>query len=238
MLRLAVTPPSCAQRGPQEKGHIPPGESLLPSRAGRPGCALPGWAPPRLPGARSCPVIRPTAQQYIGTPDNPICAAPMAVDPPCPSTQIRRFAFVSRSRSVTAARPSASAAGIGRCCQPVRTTWRRPRYMQRRCRWRAGPGCPGPLSYRIVVLGSACEAASWTSRSGTPASSAAVMKACLSVCGVTALVVPARRAVLRTIRPAPCRSSRRLSVARNTGPTVRSPMARSIAGRSAAPTGW
>ena len=45
---------------------------------------------------------------------------------------------------------------------------------------------PRARSYRIVVLGSACEAASWTSRSGTPASSAAVMNACLSVCGVTA----------------------------------------------------
>ncbi|HEX6519983.1 MAG TPA: hypothetical protein VF070_08205 [Streptosporangiaceae bacterium] len=33
--------------------------------------------------------------------------------------------------------------------------------------------------------------------------------------------VPARRAVLRTIRPAPCRSSRRPSAARNTGPPVR-----------------
>ena len=37
------------------------------------------------------------------------------------------------------------------------------------------------------------EAASWTSRSGTPASSAAVMNACLSVWGVTALAIPARR---------------------------------------------
>ena len=36
-------------------------------------------------------------------------------------------------------------------------------------------------SYLIVVRGSACEAASCTSRSGTPASRAAVMKACRSV---------------------------------------------------------
>src|SRR5580765_3679662 len=49
------------------------------------------------------------------------------------------------------------------------------------------------------------------------------MNACLSVWGVTVLAIPARRAVLRTIRPAPCRSSRRPSVARNTGPPVRSP---------------
>ena len=55
------------------------------------------------------------------------------------------------------------------------------------------------------------------------------MKACLSVWGVTALPIAARRAALRTIRPAPCRSSRRPSAARNTGPPVRSPMARSIA---------
>ena len=45
------------------------------------------------------------------------------------------------------------------------------------------------------------------------------MNACLSVWGVTVLAIPARRAVLRTIRPAPCRSSRRPSTARNTGPS-------------------
>jgi hypothetical protein len=38
-------------------------------------------------------------------------------------------------------------------------------------------GGPGPL-WRMVVRGSACEAASCTSLSGTPASSAAVMNAC------------------------------------------------------------
>ena len=47
--------------------------------------------------------------------------------------------------------------------------------------------------------------------------------------GLTTLAIPARRAVLRTIRAAPCRSSRRPSAARNTGPSVRSPMARSSA---------
>jgi hypothetical protein len=35
------------------------------------------------------------------------------------------------------------------------------------------------------------------------------MNACRSVWGVTFLVIPARRAVVRTICPAPCRSSRR-----------------------------
>jgi hypothetical protein len=35
----------------------------------------------------------------------------------------------------------------------------------------------------MEVRGSACEAASCTSRSGTPASKAAVMNACRSVCG-------------------------------------------------------
>jgi hypothetical protein len=58
----------------------------------------------------------------------------------------------------------------------------------------------GPL-WRIVVRGSACEAASWTSRSGTRASRAAVMKACRSVWGVTVLAIPARRAIWRTTRP-------------------------------------
>jgi len=42
-----------------------------------------------------------------------------------------------------------------------------------------------------------------------------VVNACRSVCGVTAVAIPARRAVVRTIRPAPCRSSRRPSLARN-----------------------
>src|SRR4051794_31571511 len=60
----------------------------------------------------------------------------------------------------------------------------------------------------MVVRGSACEAASWTSRSGTPASRAAVMNACRSACGVIGLAIPARRATRRTIRAAPCRSSR------------------------------
>ena len=55
------------------------------------------------------------------------------------------------------------------------------------------------------------------------------MNACLSVRGPTALVIPARRAALRTIRPAPCRSSRRPSAVRKTGPSRPSPVARSIA---------
>jgi hypothetical protein len=127
-------------------------------------------------------------------------------------------------------RPAAATAGRS-CASGSAITWRHLRRRRRRCRWRAGPGCRGPalVSYRIVVRGSACDAASCTSRSGTPASSAAVMNACLSVCGVTVLPILARRAVLRTIRPAPCRSSRCPSAVRNIGPSVRSPMARSIA---------
>jgi hypothetical protein len=93
-------------------------------------------------------------------------------------------------------------------------------------------------SYLIVVRGSACEAASCTSRSGTPASSAAVMNACRSVCGPTFLTIPARRAVRRTILAAPCRSSRRPPADWKIGPWLRSPMARSIARRSAGRAGW
>ena len=81
----------------------------------------------------------------------------------------------------------------------------------------------------MVVRGSAWEAASCTSRSGTPASSAAVMNACRSVCGLTCLAMPARRVTRRTVRGAPCRSSRLPSAVTNSGPSVRSPMARSIA---------
>jgi hypothetical protein len=53
---------------------------------------------------------------------------------------------------------------------------------------------------------------------GTPASRAAVMNARLSVCGPAGLVIPARRAARRTIRAAPCRSSRRPPGARKIGP--------------------
>jgi len=74
-----------------------------------------------------------------------------------------------------------------------RVTGRRLRGRRRRCRSHAGPSCREPA---LVDRGSACEAASCTSRSGTR-----------RVCGVISLVIPARRAVARTIRPAPCRCS-------------------------------
>jgi len=102
-----------------------------------------------------------------------------------------------------------AAVAAWRSWQLVRITWRRPRYMRRRRRWRAGPGCPGPGrtgSWRVGLHGRRLRA---RRAGGTPASSAAVMKAWRSVWGVTVLPIPARRAVLRTIRPAPCRSSRR-----------------------------
>jgi hypothetical protein len=55
------------------------------------------------------------------------------------------------------------------------------------------------------------------------------MNACRSVCGLTCLAIWARRVTRRTTRAAPCRSSRRPSAAVNSGPAVRSPIARSIA---------
>jgi hypothetical protein len=58
---------------------------------------------------------------------------------------------------------------------------------------------------------------------------AAVMNACRSVCGLTYLLIPARRVTRRTILAAPCRSNHFPSAARNSGPLVRSPMARSMA---------
>jgi hypothetical protein len=88
--------------------------------------------------------------------------------------------------------------------------------------------CPGPV-VRMVVRGWAWEAASCTSRSGTGASRAAVMNACLSVCGPIFLSRPARRATRRTIRPAACRSSRCMAVVVKVGPSQRSPITRSIA---------
>ena len=87
----------------------------------------------------------------------------------------------------------------------------------------SGPVIPdrGP---RISMRGSFLDVAQWH-----PRIKPAVMNACLSVWGVTVLAIPARRATLRTIHPAPCRSSRRPSAARKTGPSHRSPVARSIA---------
>lgn len=76
----------------------------------------------------------------------------------------------------------------------------------------------------MVVLGSACDAASCTSRSGTPASRAAVMKECRSECGVTALSIPAPLVSRRTIRVAAWRFSRRVpSKLQKIGPYSRSP---------------
>jgi hypothetical protein len=82
---------------------------------------------------------------------------------------------------------------------------------------------------RMVVRGSACDAASWASRNGTPASRAAVMKAWRRVCGPIGSSTPARRATRRTIRLAQWWSIRCPSVRRKIGPLNRSPMARSIA---------
>jgi hypothetical protein len=66
-------------------------------------------------------------------------------------------------------------------------TGRHPRYTQRAIEVACRSGLPRARSYPIVVLGSACEAASCTSRSGTPASSAAVMNACLAGVPLTTL---------------------------------------------------
>jgi len=67
--------------------------------------------------------------------------------------------------------------------------------MQVACRSRL----PRARSYLMVIRGPAWEAASWTSRSGTPASSSAVMNACRSLCGPTGLLIPAWCATRRTI---------------------------------------
>jgi hypothetical protein len=44
----------------------------------------------------------------------------------------------------------------------------------------------------MLARGSACDAVSWTLRSGTSASSAAVMRACRSVCGLIVFVLDRR----------------------------------------------
>ena len=62
-----------------------------------------------------------------------------------------------------------------------------------------------------------------------PESRAALMNACLRVCGPTGLLIPARLATRRTIRPAAWRSRRRPSGRVKIGPSKRSPSAGSIA---------
>jgi hypothetical protein len=111
---------------------------------------------------------------------------------------------------------------------------------RRRCRWRAGPRRPGPvMAERIVVLGSAWEAASWTSRSGTlrdPASRAAVMNACLSVCGPTGHGLPGvvKEVFLDGVLVEPAMVySRRVTVARARPLASRSRAKHSMSGRRA-----
>src|SRR5690348_2323891 len=111
-----------------------------------------------------------------------------------------------RSRSVTAAPAISFGCWIGRCASSASPP-SLPGGAGNRADYLAAPAIhaattyvtcrsrlPQARSYRIVVLGSACEAASCTSRKGTPASRAAVMNAWRSVCGPTGLVIPARAA--------------------------------------------
>ena len=113
--------------------------------------------------------------------------------------------------------------------QVICPTWWPRRGKRRRRRSRAGPGCREPGRTASSSADRRARRLPARPAAATLRPSAAVMNPCRSVCGVTALAIPARRAVVRTIRPAPCRSSRRPSAARNTGPPMRSPMARSIA---------
>jgi hypothetical protein len=136
----------------------------------------------------------------------------------------RAAAGLRRSPGHRGIRLESQPAVAAKMCDRARTRRRRDRSR----RVRSEPARPGPAG-RLVVRGSACEAASWTSRSGTPASRAAVMNACRSVCGPTGLAIPARTATRRTIRAAPCRSSRCPSKVRKIGPSTRSPTAKSMA---------
>jgi hypothetical protein len=72
--------------------------------------------------------------------------------------------------------------------------------------------CLAPLTGQVAVVTGA----------GAPGSGRAAPggrdEPCLRVCGLTCLLIPARRMTCRTIRAAPCRSSRRLSALRKSGP--------------------
>jgi hypothetical protein len=127
---------------------------------------------------------------------------------------------------VTASRPS-SPGGHGmsvwqvgvtarRNCWLMGVIWRRWRGRRRRCRLRAGPDCRGPGHTSRWFAGQRGRRPLARRAAGLPRRNwAAVMNACRSVCGPTFLLIPARRATLRTTRPAPCRSSRRLPAVRN-----------------------
>jgi len=81
----------------------------------------------------------------------------------------------------------------------------------------------------MVVRGSACDAASCTSRGGNSAHFGRSDECVPQRMRPDFLRGPARRATRRTIRPAPCMSSRCAAAVRKIGPSQRSPTARSIA---------
>jgi hypothetical protein len=66
---------------------------------------------------------------------------------------------------------------------------------------RGGQGCCGPRSQRVAIRGSAFLAAIWTSRNGTPASNAAVMKMHLRLLLLMCFVTPACLASRRNGQP-------------------------------------
>ena len=113
----------------------------------------------------------------------------------------------------------------------------RSRRRRQRCRWRAGQGGPSP-SYHIVVLGSACEAASCTSRSRrtrvqrrgderVPEGVGSYLLGDPSVAGDAPHDPPSAVPV----QPSPVGSE-------EDGPSQRSPMARSIARAVRGASGW
>src|SRR3954470_18823514 len=90
----------------------------------------------------------------------------------------------------------------------------------------------------MVVLGSACRAAIWTSRGATPASSMVVTKVCRSMCGcIRGSVTPACSASRRSRRVAQCRSLPVPGGVNKIGPVVRSSMDRSRARLTAGGSG-
>lgn len=89
-----------------------------------------------------------------------------------------------------------------------------------------------PASTSVLAHGGprvGVEAAPWRSRSGTPASSAAVMNECRRLCGLIRFVIPARRAIRLTVRSAAYRSIRAPPAPRKMGPPARSSRYRLIA---------
>lgn len=110
-----------------------------------------------------------------------------AVGRPSQRQSTRAEASIQRPRQ-----PRRHARDVRPACRRVGrlSGWRQRRTSQR-CTWRADRGCPAHGRNASWSSDPSAMQLLWTSRSGTPASSAAVMKLCRRLCGEIRLSIPA-----------------------------------------------